>query len=377
VVEKPNAALLEVPVDIILRPKSALPAQTEQQGEQGLACPSSPPKSKNGLWIDPVRFIELIDGPALARWACVTALVLRGRLHPSLPPPRHPGGRPPDYSDETVLLTLLVMRAWRLSLEKIADWLARDEPLALALGFRPGKPTISAAQLSRRSRRLGLWPYLLFFLALVAILLRLGAVSGTQVILDASLLKAWYKRDPDAKLAGRRNGPATYGFKIHALVDRWSYVPLLFVITPATVSDVVVAPCLLLAAVAIYGLRLTVVYADAAYDSRALSMLIRALGAIPIIDYQLRRLGKRFLATLFFLDQWRRLRAPRTAVERCFTFLKRYYGLKYFQVKGLTAVWRYALLVHSAMLAVALIAYRLDRPDLMTSRAQVLAYVTN
>jgi hypothetical protein len=29
------------------------------------------------------------------------------------------------------------------------------------------------------------------------------------------------------------------------------------------------------------------------------------------------------------------------------------------------------------MLAVALIAYRLDRPDLMTCRAQVLAYVTN
>ncbi len=364
-------------MDIILRPKSALPEQPEQHGGQELACSSSTPKPKGGLWIDPVRFVELIDGVALARWACVTALVLRSRLHPTLPRPRPPGGHPLDYSDETVLLTLLVMRAWRLSLEKIADWLTRDEPLALALGFLPGGPTISSSQLSRRSRRLGLLPYLLFFLALVVTLLRLGALSGTQVILDGSLLKAWYKRDPDARLAGRKGGSPTFGYKIHALVDRWTHLPLLFVITPATVHEVVLAPCLLLAAVALYGLRLTIVYADAAYDSRTLSMLIRALGAIPIIDYQLRRFGKRFMATLFFLDQWRRLRAPRTAVERCFAFLKRYYGLKYFQVEGLVAVWRYALLVHSAMLAVALIAYRLDRPDLMTCRAQVLAYVTN
>ena len=364
-------------MDIILRPKSALPGQTEQHAEQELACSSSTAKPKGGLWIDPVRFVELIDGLALARWACVMALVLRSRLHPTLPRPRHPGGHPLDYSDETVLLTLLVMRTWRLSLEKIANWLGRDEPLALALGFRPGGPTISPSQLSRRSRQLGLWPYLLFFLVLVVRLIRLGAREGTEVILDGSLLKAWYKRDPDARLVGRKGGPPTFGYKIHSLVDRWTHLPLLFVITPANVHEVVIAPWLLLAAVALYGLRLTVVYADAAYDSRALSMLIRALGAIPIIDYQLRRLGKRFLATLFFLDQWRRLRAPRTTVERCFAFLKRYYGLKYFQVEGLVAVWRYALLVHSAILAVALIAYRLDRPDLMTCRAQVLAYVTN
>jgi hypothetical protein len=366
-----------MPVDIILRPQATLPERSERHGEQELACSSSTSKPRKGLWIDPVRFVELIDGLALARWACLTALVLRGRFHPALPTPRHPGGRPLEYSDETVLLALLVMRAWRLSLEKIADWLARDEALARVLGFVPGKPTISASQLSRRSRQLGLWPYLLFFLALVVALLRLGALSGSQVVLDGSLLKAWYKRDPDAKLAGRKGGTPTYGYKIHALVDRWTHLPLIFVITPANVHEVVIAPCLLLAAVALYGLGLTVVYADAAYDSRALSMLIRALGAIPVIDYQLRRFGKRKLATLFFLDQWRRLRAPRTAVERCFAFLKRYYGLKYFQVKGLLAVWRYALLVHSAMLAVALIAYRLDRPDLMTCRAQVLAYVTN
>lgn len=361
---------------IILRSKSQLLAYDKRHAEHELAGVASAAAPKRGLWIEPTRFLTLIDAYALAGWACLTARLLHAWLQPALPPPRPPGGRPQDYSDQSVLLSLLVMRAWRVSQEKIAEWLRRDEALARAVGFTCADKTISASQLSRRSRQLGLWPYLLFFLALAATLLRLGAVSGSQIILDASLLKAWYKRDPEANLAGRRGGRATYGFKIHALVDRYSHLPLLFVITPASHSEVPLAPFLLLAAVALYGLRLRVVYADAAYFTYPLLGLIRRLGAVPLIDYQLRGLGKRFLATLFFTDQWQRLRAPRTAVERTFAFLKRYYGLKYFQVKGLAAVWRYALLVHSAMLAVALIAYRCGRPDLMTCRTQVLAYAT-
>ncbi|MDA8188233.1 MAG: transposase [Dehalococcoidales bacterium] len=333
--------------------------------------------NSKGLWIDPVQFLTLINGLALAHWACTVALLWSQRLHPVLPPARHPGGAPQVYTDETVLLAMLVLRAWRLSLEKIAEWLPRYRALAVALGMSADGPTISAAQLSRRSRQLGLWPYFFFFIALVWQLLRVGAISGRQLILDGSLLKAWYRRDPDAALAGRRRGPPTYGYKIHAVVDRWSYLPLLFVITPASVHEMAMAALLLLAAVLLYGLRVSVVYADSAYFSTPFIWLIRRLGAIPIIDYNLRRQGKRFLATLFFLDQWRRMRGPRTVIERCFAFLKRYYGLKHFQVEGLPAVWRHALMVHAAMLAVALIAYRAGRPDLMTRRAQVLAFVTN
>jgi hypothetical protein len=224
---------------------------------------------------------------------------------------------------------------------------------------------------------LGLWPYFFFFIALAWQLLRVGAISGSHLILDSSLLKAWYRQDPDATLAGRRRSPPTYGYNIHAVVDRWSYLPLLFVIRPANVHEMVVAALLLLASVLLYGLRVGIVYADSAYFSTPFIWLIRRLGAIPIIDYNLRHQGKRFLATLFFLDQWQRMRGPCTAIERSFAFLKRYYGLKHFQVEVLPAVWRHALLVHTVMLAVALIAYRAGRPDLMTSRAQVLAFVTN
>jgi len=293
------------------------------------------PSSTKGLWIDPVWFLTLIDGLPLAQWACAMALLWGQRLRPALPAARHPGGAPQVYRDETVLLTMLVLRAWRLSLEKMANWLPRYQALAVALGMSADGPTISATQLSRRSRQLGVWPYFFFFIALVWQLLRVGAISGCQLILDGSLLKAWYRRDPDAALAGRRRGPPTYGYKVHAVVDRSSYLPLLFVITPASVHELAMAALLLVAAIALYGLRVSVVYADSAYFSAPFIWLIRRLGAIPIIDYNLRRQGKRFLATLFFLDQWRRLRAPRTVIERCFAFLKRYYGLKYFQVRSL------------------------------------------
>ena len=87
----------------------------------------------------------------LAQWACATAVVWHNRRQPALPSGRHPGGAPAVYRDELILLTMLVLRAWRLSLEKMADWLARYDSLARALGMTLGR-TISAAQLSRRSR---------------------------------------------------------------------------------------------------------------------------------------------------------------------------------------------------------------------------------
>jgi len=120
-------------------------------------------------------------------------------------------------------------------------------------------------------------------------------------------------------------GAATFGFKIHPLVDRWTYLPLLFILTPASWSEVAIAPFLVVAAITLYGLRIAVLYSDAGYYTYRFVAFVRRLGIVPVIDYNLRRLGKRFLATLFFLDRWQRLRAPRSVIERCFAFLKRYY----------------------------------------------------
>ena len=82
------------------------------------------------------------------------------------------------------------------------------------------------------------------------------------------------------------------------------------------------------------------------------------------------------MATLFFLEQWQRLvTAPRTAIERHFGWVKRYFGLKYFQCFTLMRVMQFVQLTYIATLAVALAAERYQRPELCRSRSSVLAHL--
>ena len=333
-------------------------------------------RTKEGLWVDPVEFLRLINAWSLALWALRLSQVL---CPWALPAPKR--GRPPIYSDVSVFLTSIVAGAWRLSYEGITDWLARYEALALALGYDQRDEygrlkTISLAQYSRRVRNLGLLPYFLFFIALVAALIRLGLIKGYDLIIDSSLLQAWYKDDPDARWSypNRRKG-SIFGYKIHSIICRWSYLPVFFVITPANINDGSLAIPMLAATVLLYGFQVLFVRADAAYFNHDfLGFIKEVLHASPIIDYNLRRKGKKFLATLFFLHQWREATRPRSNIERTFAWLKRYFGLKDFQVQGIIAVTRYAFQVHIAMLAVAVIAARYQRPELATSRSKVLAF---
>lgn len=41
-------------------------------------------------------------------------------------------------------------------------------------------------------------PYFLIFVALVIVLLRMGLIKGWDLIIDRSLLAAWYQGGPDA-----------------------------------------------------------------------------------------------------------------------------------------------------------------------------------
>lgn len=92
-----------------------------------------------------------------------------------------------------------------------------------------------------------------------------------------------------------------------------------------------------------------------------------------MIDYNLRQQSKRFLAILFFLDQWDFHMDPRAIIERHFAWAKRYFGLEVARWSGLVAAYQHTALVYSVMLGVALSAHRLQRPDLAGSRARVLA----
>jgi hypothetical protein len=334
-------------------------------------------KPRGKLRLSPEQLLVVIHAAVLAEWALqMTRLVSRPRL------PRGPGGRPPIYLDGGILLMAVVQTTWRKSYEQMVDWVATNEGLALALGFTQRTPegklqTISKGHYWERRQALGLLPFLFFFLGLVVQLIRLGVVTGRELIVDSSLLKAWYQADPGAAWQRYAGKAHVFGYKVHTVLCRQANLPVLVLVTPANVHDSRIGWLILLVAAILYGFRVLIVYADAAYfERRFFWVVFDILGAHAAVDYNLRRAGKRKLAEPFFLRQWWRLVIrPRTDIERHFAWIKRYFGLKYFQCFTYLRVCQFVILTYIAALAVALAAQRYARPELVRSRSMVLAHV--
>ncbi|HXF84686.1 MAG TPA: transposase [Anaerolineales bacterium] len=326
-------------------------------------------KERGKLRLSPEQLLQVIHAQALAEWA----LAMAHRF--SRPQLKKRAGAPQKYRDSSILLMAIVQSVWRKSYEQIVDSVATHPDLAEQIGFT-GR-TISKGQYWERRQALGILPFLFFFLGLVGQLVRLGVITGRELIVDSTLLKAWYRDDPDAtwqKYAGRK---PLFGYKVYTVLCHQADLPVFVFVTAAHVHDSQVGWLIVLLAAVLYGLRVLVVYADAAYfDGKMFWVIHDFLGGHAAVDYDLRRSGKRKLATLFFLQQWQRLvMAPCTAIERHFAWMKRYVGLNDFQGYTLLRVTQFVLLTYSAALAVALAAHRYQRPDLYHRHSMVLAQV--
>jgi hypothetical protein len=327
-------------------------------------------KPTGKLRLSPEQLLMAIQAETLAEWALFMAHRLRP---PALPQGR--GGRPRQYADRSILLMALVQIVWRKSYDQIVDYVATHPELALVLGFTQG--SICKGRYWERRAALGLLPFLFFFLGLVGQLVRLGAITGKALIIDSTLLAAWYHADPGATWQQYARKKPVFGYKVHAVLCQVSNLPVFVLVTPAHVHDSLVGWFIVLVAAVLYGFQVLVVYADAGYfDWRFLRVVHEFLRAHAAVDYNPRRSGKRKLATLFFLGQWRRLvTTPRSDIERHFAWMKRYFGLKYFQCYSSMRVTQFVLLTYCAALAVALAAQRYQRPELVRRRAMVLAQV--
>lgn len=110
------------------------------------------------------------------------------------------------------------------SCEQIVDHVVAHRSLAEQIGFS-GR-TISQRQYWESRAALGILPFLSFFLALVAHLIRLGAITGQELIADSSSLSAWRDADPDAtwqKFARKR---AVFGYKVHTVLCHQADLPI-------------------------------------------------------------------------------------------------------------------------------------------------------
>ena len=115
----------------------------------------APLKTKVGgrLRLSPAQVLQAIQAYALATWALEQARRFQLRRLP-----KGSGGRPPRYSDASILLMAVVHALWRKSYRQIVDWVAVDPSLAEALGFsvQEGRPqTISLGQYWERRQALG------------------------------------------------------------------------------------------------------------------------------------------------------------------------------------------------------------------------------
>lgn len=327
------------------------------------------------LWLEPSDLLILIQAHALAEWAMAWSY----RLWPALQPAPGPGA-PYVYADAVVLLTVIVMRLWCKGYESFTDWLSANEKLATSLGYTAHTPagrvrTISSSQLWKRTQRLGVLPFFLFFVGLVWQLTRLGLVQGRDLILDSSLLQAWLHDDTEAAWSFHtRWKPSTFGYKIHTVLCRFCDLPVMFLLTPANRNDCLWAIPLLLLTVAFYGFQVLIVRADAAYFTAAIvNFVVYVLHAVPLIDYNVRRRNRQVVDPTL-LRAWQAALGPRSDIERHFAWAKRYFGLANFQLGGLAKVWVYCCCTYIAMLAVALAAARCGRSDLVGSRSKVLAW---
>jgi hypothetical protein len=143
---------------------------------------------------------------------------------------------------------------------------------------------------------------------------------------------------------------------VHTVLCRQADLAVFILVNPASVHDSQVGWFVILMAAIIYGFRVLVVYADSAYfDWRMFKGVHDFFHAHPAINYNLRRAGKPKLATPFFLRQWKSLVIfPRTDIERHFAWMKRYFGLKFYQCFTLLRVTQFVLLTFIAALAVTL-----------------------
>ena len=123
--------------------------------------------------------------------------------------------------------------------------------------------------------------FLKFFRHLVKTLIRRGLLTAEYVAVDGSFVRTYSKRKEDGSAYWGKT--EAHGFKLHALVDALSELPVAIVITDGKVHDsqLLVPLCKKLES---YNLKPSYVIADKAYDSDDLiAFIIQKLGALASI----------------------------------------------------------------------------------------------
>jgi transposase len=208
-------------------------------------------------------------------------------------------------------------------------------------------------------------------------LLKGKLIAGKTMVLDATFIKAYSKRDPHENSRGGsdpearvgRNGK-TYelGYKLHIAVDSKSELPLAVIAAPANDNEKKHSSLLLGKALKSTKKRIKILVADSQYSCRKLRDQCSAYHVRPVIPYPANQ--SRGEKGLLRVDRYFRTHGPidekrvyklRSSVERVNSRLKEQLCLEKHRVRGLRRITIHALICIIAMLLNAVAAFRLNR----------------
>jgi transposase len=210
-------------------------------------------------------------------------------------------------------------------------------------------------------------------------LLKGGVISGKTVVVDATFVKAYSRRDPRENSRGKsdpearvgRNGK-TYelGYKLHVAVDAKSELPLAVIAASANENEKKHASALIRKALKTTEQRTKTLVADSQFSSRKLREHLSAQGVKAVIPYPANQSKEQ--KTLLRVDKYfrthgaaveKRIYAQRGAIERVNSRLKEQLYLERHRARGIERITIHALLCMITMLLNALAALRLNRPE--------------
>jgi len=260
---------------------------------------------------------------------------------------------------------------------RLALLLKRNRKMAKACGFKQKTP--SHGLFTQFRHRLGKDGYEKVFSMLLKQLLKDGAVEGEVVALDSTAIKAYSQRSLDSKSGksdrearvGRGRRGFLLGYKVHTACCASSELPLAFTVAPCNMNEKrFIKP--LLEKLKRLTISFKTVLADAQYDSSKIRKTVEEYGAEPVIPY---RKSSRIKYALkvghdFVVHGVKRLVnlfRKRVSIERVFSRAKEWLLLDHLRVRGLEQAFIHACLSFSAMLVVALTAFRQHKPSLIRS----------
>ena len=211
-------------------------------------------------------------------------------------------------------------------------------------------------------------------------------LNSETLVLDATFIKAYSRRDPQDSSRGLSDSEARLrkqarnvilGYGVHMAVDASSEMPLAVTVEPANVNEKKVAPSLLHKALKKKH-RWKIMVADSQYSSEPLRDKARHLGVEPVIPYPKNQMkGKNVLRVdrRFHTHgpaRLRRLYRKRSSIERTVSRLKTHFGLCQLRTRGLRNALSHVVLCLIAMLMTALSAIRQGYIHRMRSPVQLM-----